>query len=347
MVTKPAGEHLLFPLLKSVSRSFYLTLAILPAEVRAQMTVAYLYARAADSLADMSLVPRPQRLHYLGRFRDWLLDPKRHESAVGEIQEALSPVGPQSDEQTLLERLDHCRQVFDTFTVEDQHLIRGVVETLTSGMLHDLTVFPGESEQGLTALKSLSDLDQYVYSVAGCVGDFWTRMICRHRPAFKDWDVETMATRGIRFGKGLQFTNVLRDIPRDLRRGRCYIPETLLTQAGLNPNDLLDPEVLPRFKPVLGGLLRLALEHLDQGWLYTMAVPRREWRVRLACVWPILFALKTLRMISLSTRLLDPGVTIKMTRGDVYGDMALSAGAVGSRLLLTSYYGRLRKSIAY
>jgi farnesyl-diphosphate farnesyltransferase len=346
MVTKPPGEQLLFPLLKSVSRSFYLTLAILPAEVRAQMTVAYLYARAADSLADMSLVPRPQRFHYLGRFREWLLDPIGHESAVREIQEALSPVGPQSGEQILLERLDYCRQVFDTFTVQDQHLIRGVMETLTSGMLHDLTVFPGEREQGLTALKSLSDLDHYVYSVAGCVGDFWTRMVCRHRPAFKDWDVEAMATMGIRFGKGLQFTNVLRDIPRDLRRGRCYIPETLLAQAGLNPNDLLDPNVLPRFKPILGELLCLAMDHLDQGWLYTMAVPRREWRVRLACVWPILFALKTLRKISLSTGLLDPGVTIKMTRGEVYRDMALSAGAVGSRLLLTSYYGLLRKSIA-
>ena len=346
MVTKLAGDHFLFPLLKSVSRSFYLTLAILPAEVRAQMTVAYLYARAADSLADMNLVPRPQRLHYLGRFREWLLDPKRHESAVREIQEALSPVGPQSDERTLLERLDHCRQVFDTFTVEDQHLIRGVVETLTSGMLHDLTVFPGESEQGLTALKSLSDLDHYVYSVAGCVGDFWTRMICRHRPAVKDWDVEVMATRGIRFGKGLQLTNVLRDIPQDLRRGRCYIPEALLAEVGLKPADLLEPRVLSQFKPVLVQLLRIALDHLDQGWLYAMAIPRREWRIGLACIWPILFAVKTLSRISLSADVLNADMTIKMTRSEVYREMALASLAFGSRLLLTAHYGRMRKRVA-
>jgi farnesyl-diphosphate farnesyltransferase len=155
-----------------------------------------------------------------------------------------------------------------------------------------------------------------------------------------------MATIGVRFGKGLQLTNVLRDIPKDLRRGRCYIPETLLQQVGLKPADLLEPGVLPQFKPVLIQLLRLTLDHLDRGWLYTMSIPRREWRIGLACIWPILFAMRTLRQISVSAGVLDAGMTIKMTRGEVYAEMALTAAAFGSRLLLTGHYGRLRKSVA-
>jgi farnesyl-diphosphate farnesyltransferase len=170
--------------------------------------------------------------------------------------------------------------------------------------------------------------------------------MCTHRPALTAWDVETMAKVGIRFGKGLQLTNVLRDVSKDLRLGRCYIPAGLLASIGLMPADLLDPATLPRFRPVLMQLIRLALEHLDQGWLYTMAIPKREIRLRLACIWPIMFAMMTLRRISISRRLLDPAVTIKMTRGEVYRHMAVTTSLIGNRQLLTAYYGRIRKSVA-
>ena len=346
MGTEPRAERLLYSLLKSVSRSFYLTLAILPRNVRAQMALAYLYARAADSIADTRLIPREQRLGYLSGFRKWIRDPDRNESVLRDIQESLSPVGPQSQERALLERLGDCRQVFDTFNREDQFRIRQVLEILTGGMERDLQIFPGEDERHLAACGTLSDLDAYTYSVAGCVGDFWTRMMCAHRPAFRGWDTEAMAKIGIRFGKGLQLTNVLRDIPQDLRRGRCYIPETLLAEAGLKPVDLLEPRVLSQFKPVLIQLLRIALDHLDQGWLYAMAIPRREWRIGLACIWPILFAVKTLSRISLSADVLNADRTIKMTRREVYSEMALTSVVFGSRLLLTGHYGRMRKSVA-
>src|SRR5438132_7146957 len=331
MGREPPAERLLYFLLKSVSRSFYLTLAILPRNVRAQMALAYLYARAADSIADTRLIPREQRLRYLDSFRQWIRDPARNGSLLRDIQESLSPVGPQSQERALLKRLGDCRQVFETFNREDQFRIRQVLEILTGGMERDLRVFPGEDEHRLAACGTLSDLDAYTYSVAGCVGDFWTRMMCGHRPAFGVWDTEAMAKIGIRLGKGLQLTNVLRDIPQDLRRGRCYIPETLLAEAGLKPVDLLEPRVLSQFKPVLIQLLRIALDHLDQGWLYAMAIPRREWRIGLACIWPILFAVKTLSRISLSADVVNGDRTIEMTRREVYREMALKSGLFVSR----------------
>jgi farnesyl-diphosphate farnesyltransferase len=347
MVEGPAKKDKdgLYALLKSVSRSFYLTLAILPPNIRPQIALAYLYARAADTVSDSSLIPRATRLHHLERFRQWVQDPEKNASVLPDLQQSLSPLGPQSPERTLLERLEGIGDVLDTFSREDQHRIRQVLNTLTGGMVRDLEVFPGEDEQVLAALSALSDLDAYTYSVAGCVGDFWTQMICAHRPAFRDWNSESMSKVGIQFGKGLQFANVLRDIPRDLRRGRCYIPEELLNKAGLKPVDLLKPDALPRFQPLLSQLLRVALDHLDRGWLYTMAIPRREWRVRLACIWPIFFAMKTLGRVSTSSELLDPQITIKMTRREVYGEMAISAAAFGSRPLLTAHYGRLRKRI--
>ena len=56
---------LLGPLLKSVSRSFYLTLRILPAGMRDPIGLAYLLARAADTIADTSLISPQRRLELL------------------------------------------------------------------------------------------------------------------------------------------------------------------------------------------------------------------------------------------------------------------------------------------
>ena len=347
MVARDTAQTLLRPLLRSVARSFYLTLAVVPADVRAQVGTAYLLARAADTVADTEVIERPRRLQYLTRLREWVLDPLKHRDAVGEIQAALVGSAADSAERALLSHLDECGRLLDSFASEDQALIRAVLGTLTQGMQKDLTDFPGSNAQSLAALQRMADLDLYTYNAAGCVGEFWTRLMCAHRAALRDWDVDRMAQTGVRFGKGLQYTNVLRDIPADLRRGRCYIPTEMLEPAGLKPADLLDPAALPKFRPVLARLLRVALEHLDQGWLYTMAIPRREVRLRLACAWPILFALKTLQRVSVAEHLLDPGATVKMTRGEVYRIMALTAGTLGCARTLTAYYGHLRKHVAF
>lgn len=355
MVTRTTVQTLLRPLLKSVSRSFYLTLAVVPNDVRAQVGTAYLLARAADTVADTELIERPRRLQYLTRLRGWILDPAKHREAVREVQTELLAARPAAQsgqsERVLLSQLDECGALLESFAPEDQALIRGVLGILTQGMQKDLTDFPGATIRTggggtLTALKTMADLDLYTYNAAGCVGEFWTRLMCAHRAALRDWDVERMSQMGIRFGKGLQYTNVLRDLAVDLRRGRCYIPIELLEAAGVKPAALLDPAAFQQFKPALNQLLRIALEHLDQGWLYTMAIPRSELRLRLACAWPILFALKTLQRVSVSESLLDSAVTIKMTRAEIYRIMLLTGGTLGCGRTLTAYYGHLRKRVA-
>ena len=99
-------------------------------------------------------------------------------------------------------------------------------------------------------IETLDELDRYTYLVAGCVGDFWTGMHLAHRPRLARWDRAAMTARGIRFGKALQMTNVLRDVPADLREGRCYIPARELASVGLTPRDLLDPAPA-RARPLL------------------------------------------------------------------------------------------------
>ena len=155
-----------------------------------------------------------------------------------------------------------------------------------------------------------------------------------------------MSEVGVRFGKGLQLTNIVKDVAHDLQRGRCYVPEPMLADAGLTPRDLLDQRNLPRFRPVLAKLVRLAVEYLDQGWLYTMAIPRREMRLRLSCMWPILSAGESLELVMTSPDLLNPLVSVRIPRSTVYRIMALTTLTGACGLVGTAYWGRLRKQLA-
>lgn len=309
------------------------------------MGLAYLFARAADTIADTDLLGREQRLQYLNMFRAQFRGDEVQPQAVQAIQSALLPHQTDSAERVLLQRLPECLALFRQFDQGDRERIRWLMEVLPNGMEMDLTRFPGSSANELTALERPDELDRYTYFVAGCVGEFWTRMVCAHRPAMAHWDVDQMSTIGVRFGKGLQLTNIVKDLARDLHNGRCYVPTQWLDEVDLKPVDLLKPESLPTFRPILLRMIRQAVEHLDQGWLYTMALPRLEIRQRLACMWPILLAGETLKRVAMAPDLLNPTVNVKAPRSVVYRVMALTTFTGGCGYVGTAYWGRLRKQI--
>jgi farnesyl-diphosphate farnesyltransferase len=340
------AHDLLHGILKHVSRSFYLTLNVLPAGVRDQMGLAYLFARAADTIADTDLIDREQRLKYLRQFRVQFTSPQIRWKDLEEIQAALAPHQQDSAESILLQRLEDCFKLYETCSTGDQVRIQWLMDVLPRGMEMDLTRFPGQSVADLTALATLDELDQYTYYVAGCVGEFWTRMVCAHRPAMSRWDTAKMSAIGVKFGKGLQLTNILKDIGRDLHRGRCYVPEQLLSPAGLKPADLLDERNLPIFRPVLGQLIKLAMQHLDQGWIYAISIPGSEVRQRLACMWPILLAGETLKRVAASPDILNPAVNVKAPRGTVYRVMALTVLSGANGYVATAYWNQLRKALS-
>ena len=338
-----AGGDLTSALLKSVSRSFYLSLAVLPSSVRPAIGLAYLLARAADTIADTRLIDRRLRvMHLLGlRAELDVTEPGRVEAIV----EATRGVQSLEAERTLLGRLPECLTAYRALLADDRRRVRRVLETIIEGMAEDLRRFPGEDEGGLAALETRVDLDRYTYLVAGCVGEFWTDVHVAHRPRLRHWDLEKMTALGIRFGKALQMTNVLRDIPRDLRQGRCYLPRHDLALLGLEPKDLLDPQAGPTLRPLLVELVNVALDHYEAGWQYTFAIPRREARMRLACAWPLLIGLRTLDLLAQSPNWLDPGVVLKVPRIRVYGMMAQSVATVWSTRALARKARQLRERI--
>lgn len=345
MRANPLERYLLHDVLKQVSRSFYLTLAVLPRCVSKQVGLAYLFARAADTIADAGRLDRSTRAALLGQLKLQFVRESCNQEDVKAIQAITVPQQEHPGERTLLEHLDRCFHVYEHLASADQAEIRHVLPILISGMEMDLERFPGESETDLAALSSLEDLDAYTYRIAGCVGEFWTNIMYAHLPRIRrTWDREAKIRTGIRFGKGLQLTNILKDLSTDLRRGRCYVPLELLSPAGLEPRDLLDTRTMAGFSPILHALVQTALAHLDQGWSYATSIPRRDVRLRLACMWPILIALKTLHLLTTCDNLLDPARKLKISRLEVYRIIATST-LTGTTSAGTAYWGHLRKAV--
>jgi farnesyl-diphosphate farnesyltransferase len=339
------GRRLTAALLKRVSRSFYLSVAVLPKAVRPTIGLAYLFARAADTIADTRVIERQSRITYLEALRAELDAREPDAKRIAAIARAAA--GPQTltAERTLLERLPDCFTAYRALEPADRERVRRVLSTIIEGQTQDLRIFPGEDEGKLAALETRQDLYRYTYLVAGCVGEFWTEVHAAHRPRLRHWDLPRMRQLGIRFGQGLQMTNILRDLPRDLRIGRCYLPRQELARLGLEPRDLLDPACGPAVRPLLVDLLNVALDHYEAGWQYTFAIPKSETRMRLACAWPLLIGLRTLDLLARTPNWLDPAVTLKVPRVHVYGLMAHSLATVWSTRALGRQARRLRERI--
>ena len=337
-------ERLLGDLLRRVSRTFHLTLRVLPATVREPVGLAYLLARAADTIADTRLIPPGERLKCLLEFRAQVEGP----ATMGKLHEIrLTLTGKQAipAEGVLLSSLPPAFSMLEALPEADRSRVRSVVVTLTRGMEFDLAMFPAEESGTIVALKENAELDRYIYYVAGCVGEFWTDITMAYTGPLRPWDAERMSAAGVRFGKALQLTNVLRDVPKDLRLGRCYLPEDELDAAGITVEDLLNPSAGPRARSVLVAGIGRALDHYRAAEGYLLAIPRRCIRLRLASLWPVLIGLATLSKLALNEDWLDPAKPSKVTRGWVYRTIALSLPCVFSNMLVRVWIARLRRRV--
>src|SRR2546426_720710 len=141
------ADALLGALLRQVSRSFYLSLAILPRPLREPIGLAYLLARAADTVADTRLIKCEGRLGHLETLRRACAG---EAVDVGTLARACASQQAPA-ERVLLERVGEALDRVEALAPADRHEVRAVLATLTSGMIFNLTRFPGEDSKGLSA----------------------------------------------------------------------------------------------------------------------------------------------------------------------------------------------------
>jgi farnesyl-diphosphate farnesyltransferase len=238
-------------------------------------------------------------------------------------------------ERTLLDSLPDCLKWLEQTGGADRDDIRAVLEKITHGQMLDLHRFNNPAE--IRALQTAADLDEYTYLVAGCVGEFWTRLCFRHLRGFASLIQDEMLALGRRYGMGLQLINVLRDAGSDLRAGRCYFPEDELGAAGLSAAQIVSQS--DRFQPIYQKWIEKAQDGLECGMQYSRAIRNR--RVRAATALPALIGARTLALLR------QAGASalhrnVKVPRGEVRSIIVTLAVTLASRAKIDAIFNRVK-----
>jgi farnesyl-diphosphate farnesyltransferase len=263
-------------LLKGVSRSFYLSLRLLPTPMRGAASLGYLLARASDTLADTSGAPVEARLLCLDWFdRSLAGDEEPPRWPIPVLNAVADPL-----ERRLLESTGDLFAWLDRLPAEEAALVREVVGIIIGGQRLDLERFADANAENPVALEDEEMLEDYAWRVAGCVGAFWTKLGFLTLPDAFSWErEEVMLLRGIAYGKGLQLVNILRDLPADLANGRCYLP-------------VADPHDRDRLLEIHQQWVERAGVWLESGFSYSSTLKSRK--LRTASVLPAMIGVDTL-----------------------------------------------------
>jgi farnesyl-diphosphate farnesyltransferase len=272
---------------------------LLPKAMREPVSLAYLLARASDTLADTEGLGADLRHEMLLGFGEILHGADRAAWLV-KLSDEVIPCQHHQGEKSLLKMMDEVFAWFHDFKDAQGHAaILKVMDHILHGQMLDIERFElGQS----TRLTQDAELEEYCFLVAGCVGEFWTELGYISLPGFSSIEAERLKSMGINYGKGLQLINILRDLPSDLKLGRCYLPGV----------DCSDQDAM---KAEAARWRARARAYLSDGQAYAKSLKFR--RTRAATALPGLIGESTLDLLDhASWEELEEGV--KVSRRDVY-----------------------------
>jgi farnesyl-diphosphate farnesyltransferase len=241
---------------------------------------------------------------------------------------------PSSDDERLVNDADIVLREFHRLPRAHREAVRPWIQEMCAGMADFLQRPPG-------GIGTVEDLDRYTYYVAGTVGHLLTHLFRLYdpRPAARRYQrLEDLATS---FGRGLQLTNIIKDVADDRRRGFSFVPRQLCHLAGIRPEDLQDERHRSEARRVVLTLIEKAKHHLSDALAYSTTLPRRFYGVRLFCLTSLFFAVRTLRLAERDARLLDPHHKVKISRADVYRTLATIRLIAPSNALVRAYFRML------
>ncbi|MFC1849142.1 phytoene/squalene synthase family protein [candidate division CSSED10-310 bacterium] len=325
-------------MLPRVSRTFAPAIRILPRGLKIPVTVAYLLFRVADTIEDCDALSVPQKGELLDAYARIF-----HEAGSDELYQfnaKLDILPCRSHDEQLVHNLPEVLTVFHTFSKPLQtHIAFWVIE-MSRGMRK---YAQSAKKVRPSFLRTMKELDEYTYYVAGTVGYLLTELFSYYSRKITPSAKEKMDRLAESFGKGLQMVNIIRDMTSDLKRGQSYIPDELLQKYRLNRQSIYDQENADRVEEMLNELIRNAVKYLDQALDYILLIPKEEKRIRLFCILPLFWALRTLQKIQQNTLALLENDKIKVSRCMIHKEFIVALIHIFSNRLLFSYYVHIRK----
>ena len=321
-------------ILPAVSRTFAVSIRLLPGELGATVRTAYLLCRIADTIEDAPELAADEKAALLDVLLAYLDDP----SAASDFIQSAQTIRCDDAHRRLLRNADFVLESYRCLPDASRRLVRHWVREMISGMRKFVLAYP----HGIR-IQSLEEYREYCYYVAGTVGYLLTDLWHEHAPSIGRRRHETLRRRARAFAEALQTVNILKDVARDAEHeNSIYIPEQLLREAGSTHAMMLSGERVEQNRAALGRLVQLAWNDLDQATAYLLEIPRRAPRIRLFCALPLLFAHATLRDLTRTPGALVRRDTLKISRAEVKAITVLGTLLVYSNRLLSWLIARTR-----
>ncbi len=156
---------------------------------------------------------------------------------------------------------------FDAFgaVARECNIPRKLADDMIDGFALDARGWRPETED---------DLLQYCYHVAGAVGCMMAIVM-----GISSRDQEVL-DRACDLGLAFQLANVARDVAEDAQAGRCYLPQTWLAEAGIDPDQILDPVHRDALVVLVNRLCDLAGQYEASARVGASSLPfRSRWAV--------------------------------------------------------------------
>ena len=296
-------------ILPGVSRTFAISIRLLPGQLGRSVLCAYLLCRIADTIEDDSVLPAAGKA---GLF-DRMLGAFGGAAGAAAFRDAAGALSGEPAYIELVQHADDVLMLWRDLPAGSRAHVRRWVEEMVRGMRKIVLEHP----RGIR-LQTLADYQEYCYFVAGTVGFMLTDLWHEHSRAINERTYGLLREKARAFGEALQTVNILKDVAIDAERENAiYVPEELLRSHGSSHATILDPGRETANHAALATLIALAWKNLDDALEYVSRVPRRAVAVRLFCILPLLYACATLRDLTRSHAMLRPGGNVKISRGEV------------------------------
>jgi len=207
-------------LLQKTSRTFVLTIPLLPLPTRDEVGLAYLLFRIVDTFEDATRWAPHDRMAAIRDFLPLLQEPDPAQARRFAARCTADPPVDHAGYMELLREIPLVLSYLHGLPVPSREILRAHVRRSAEGMIE---VVSRSGVDRVLRLGSIPELRDYCYVVAGIVGEMLTELFLLNHPRVTP-AAEHLRARSRLFGEGLQLVNILKDAEADEREGRIYFP---------------------------------------------------------------------------------------------------------------------------
>lgn len=311
-------------ILPGVSRTFALTIPVLPERLATVVTNAYLLCRIADTIEDDAGLDELQKTQFHERFLSVIEGREDAETFAEDLSPLLS-ARTLPDERDLVRNTARVVRVMRDLPGRERKALTRCLTVMCCGMPKF------QRNKTLRGLRDLKELGAYCYVVAGVVGEMLTELFCTHCPDLARNRPE-MKRLAVSFGQGLQMTNILKDVWNDRRDGTCWLPRSVFAGEASSLERLEEFHRTHAFRAGMNSLIGVTHRHLQNALEFTCLIPAREAGMRRFCLWALGLAVMTLQKLHRNPHFTS-GEEVKVSRRTV------RATILATNLALTSDRG--------